>query len=468
MKYDFVVLQFSTPTKERADVYVRTLGAEKTAWAADRAGYKSICIGRLGYLTEDQTVEVVSPYVSDTTIIGISTSLMTPSHNEAILTDGLADSLRGFISAVNRLIKASNRVVLGGPSASEFARMFKNADVLDTNDGENDVVQYLNRVLNHGLSRRVVDPWTIHTDDFRFPDQSFVQPEEMLPLEVSRGCIFSCKFCSFSMIGKRKGSYEKGWPAVRAYLVDNYERFGTQSYFFTSDTVNDNDERMNEWCDLLESLPFQIKYTGFFRIDLMHKHRDTTKRLYQTGLRGMNFGIETFHEQAARLIEKPFSGPRAKDFLLELYHDIFHEQAVITTGMIIGLPPEPASSVLESAEWFNGPGRVIQPSWNTLGLPCPIRGPQGTHYKSKFALNAEKYGFRWPKENVHYWEHDTMTKFQAAKLYLRIINNQTPRVPEGGPGSWNHIQHMACGNDYSFIDRYFEALKTHSQDRSTE
>ena len=34
--------------------------------------------------------------------------------------------------------------------------------------------------------------------------------ETQLGLETARGCIFKCAFCNFGLIGKEKGTYERG------------------------------------------------------------------------------------------------------------------------------------------------------------------------------------------------------------------------------------------------------------------
>ena len=460
--YDMIVLQFSSNMKESEDKYVRTLGAEKIAWIANKHGYNAICIGRLSCLSKQEMYDLVASYVSEKTILAISTSLLlTIGHYRSAIQPKIPEELQNFIDVITDVrSKYNNRVILGGPMAREFLEYFPYAISLEGDDGEIDIINYLNSTLNFGIAKRKLDLWNIHNDDFKFLENSFIHKHEMLPLELNRGCIFSCKFCSFSRIGKKKGTYEKSMDRIKEYILHNYELYGTQYYFLTADTVNDSDETMQNWCNMLESLPFPIYYTGYFRLDLLHKYQNTAKRLFETGLRGMNLGVETFHEVAARNIEKPFSGQRAKDFLLRLYYDIFEEQAVINTGVIIGIPPEPADSVWQTAEWFKGEGKCIIPNWNSLSLPSPINGPQGAHYQSKFSRNAQKYGFTWPKENNPlYWEHPYMNKYQSVKILMKILNEfkDNKRL-----SNWNYVQKLACNADYSFIDSYFNNLRQHA------
>jgi radical SAM superfamily enzyme YgiQ (UPF0313 family) len=406
-------------------------------------------------------LKIIDPYISEKTVIGISTSLMAGVY----YGDSTKDALSEFASMVNEIrTKHSNKVLLGGQSSNEYLSYFEGSLSLENFDGENDIVDFLIKEFNFGLHKRPHKMWSILNDDFKFPKNSFIQKEEMLPLELSRGCIFSCKFCSFSRIGKQKGSYEKNISLIKDYLIHNYENYKTQYYFLTSDTVNDNDERMNEWCDMLETLPFKIYYSGYFRIDLMNKYLNTTKRLYENGLRGINFGIETLHPEAARIIEKPFSDQRAKDLMLKLYHEIFKGEVCISVGMIVGLPEEPIENVYKSAEWYMNEGKVIQATFNPLTLIDPSRGIQSPHYSSKFSKNSEKYGFKWTKpDNPLYWEHKH-TNYIKASVTARKINKmlKMEEIPLENLGPWNKIQYMACNGNFDFMKKYYNDIINNS------
>lgn len=457
-KYHLVILQFGTSTKHTiVDAVVRPLGADKISWAAQKAGYNAIAITRLQCLTIEEQKKIIEPYITEKTVIGISTSLMLGSYYK----DELKNPLRNFANLVNELAaKNKNKVILGGQSANEFLTYFNNSISLENFDGENDIVDFLDKQFSFGLSKKTHEFWTIQNDNFYFPKNSFVQKEEMLPLELSRGCIFSCKFCSFSRIGKQKGSYEKNLDNVKHYLMHNYDHYGTQYYFLTSDTVNDNNDRMNEFCDMLETLPFKIYYSGYFRIDLMHKYIETTKRLFDTGLKGLNFGIETLHPEAAKIIEKPFTDQRAKDFMLKLHYDIFKEKVVMTAGMIVGLPKEPIDSIYRNSEWYQEEGKVIKVNYNPLTLIDPSRGIQSAHYMSKFSKNASKYGLIWPKkDNPLYWEHEHLN-FKKASVIARQINQKLKFNKD--IGFVNYLQKLACNNDYTFINRYFKQINENS------
>jgi hypothetical protein len=452
--YHLVILQFGISSKSELSNYIRPLGADKISWAAQNAGFNAISITRLQLLSVDEQKRIIEKYVTEKTVIGISTSLMSGVYYKSVT----GKVLETFAETVNSISKKyNNKIVLGGQSANEYVPYFNNSISLENFDGENDIVDFLIKEFNFGIHKKPQSNWTIQNDNFQFPVNSFIQKQEMLPLEMSRGCIFSCKFCSFSRIGKEKGSYERNMNHIKDYILQNYNNYGTQYYFLTSDTVNDNNDRMNEWCDMLESLPFKIYYSGFFRIDLMNKYIDTSKRLFNTGLRGVNFGIETFHSEAGKIIEKPFTGQRAKDFMLKLYYDIFESKVCISVGMIVGLPKEPENSVYENAEWFKNEGKVIEASFNPLTLIDPTRGLQSPHYISKFSKNADKHGIVWSnKDKPLHWKHEHMDYVRACAIARKINKEIKTGVNHFGP--WDTVQKLACNNDYSFIVNYFNQI----------
>ena len=60
---------------------------------------------------------------------------------------------------------------------------------------------------------------------FRWNKNDCIQTGETLPLEISRGCIFKCKFCRYPYIGKTKNDFSKSIDNVVEELEYNYNNF---------------------------------------------------------------------------------------------------------------------------------------------------------------------------------------------------------------------------------------------------
>jgi hypothetical protein len=82
-----------------------------------------------------------------------------------------------------------------------------------------------------------------------------IQQFESLPIEISRGCVFNCKFCSYD----KKESIRKDLGILKQELLRNHEQFGTTVYHFTDDCFNDHREKVEATCSMLLSLPFKVE-----------------------------------------------------------------------------------------------------------------------------------------------------------------------------------------------------------------
>ena len=104
-------------------------------------------------------------------------------------------------------------------------------------------------------------------------------PGEVLPLEVGRGCIFSCAFCSFDLIGKRVGDWTKSPKVLRNELLENYEKFGVTTYNFTDELINEIAIKRNNKCLVLEEyIKESVSYITYNNIETA-KHYFTIETL---------------------------------------------------------------------------------------------------------------------------------------------------------------------------------------------
>jgi hypothetical protein len=59
-------------------------------------------------------------------------------------------------------------------------------------------------------------------------------------MEIARGCIFSCAYCHFDLIGKRIGDWTKNPETIKEEMIRNYELYGTTHYMFSDELINES------------------------------------------------------------------------------------------------------------------------------------------------------------------------------------------------------------------------------------
>ncbi len=127
--------------------------------------------------------------------------------------------------------------------------------------------------------------------------QDSVQPGEWLPLEISKGCRFGCKFCFYD----HSGTVIKSPECLKQELLYNYKNFGTTGYQLTDDTVNDSMTKIDMMYDVIKSLPFNIEWIAYTRPDMFHKYPQMLDKMLDMGCRGMFLGVETFNHTSQQL-----------------------------------------------------------------------------------------------------------------------------------------------------------------------
>jgi hypothetical protein len=381
----------------------------------------------------EQTEKFITP---DTKVIGISSTFFyIPGRRKNInFPDNMLDAME-IIKEKHPHIK----FILGGNKAetygTEITSLFNGIVVGLAEDVLLELMEFYSGKGPEPMSRRllphkakfyysddVIDKkYNIQTGRHQWSVNDCILPGETLPLEVSRGCIFKCKFCQYPLLGRSKYDYARSPECLREELVDNYEKWRTTNYYILDDTFNDTVQKMKDFYEMTKTLPFKIKYATYLRADLLHRFPETIPWLKESGLVGAHFGIETFHPEASKGIGKAWSGTKAKEFLPWLIHEAWNDEVAIHISMIAGLPGEEEDSLIESAQWLTD--NEI-PSWNFK--PLGITKGDERIFTSEYAKDAELYGFTWPDPTLPYAWVNTKTGWdwertrRAAKAANRV------------------------------------------------
>ncbi|MEO9629277.1 MAG: radical SAM protein [Sulfitobacter sp.] len=277
----------------------------------------------------------------------------------------------------------------------------------------------------HGFSESHID----------YQLQDLIFDGEHLPIEIDRGCIFRCTFCA-NQLFRKKGQMIKGRKTLHDEMQRNFNLFGTTGYMFCDDTTNDSREKVTELHRNITSLPFQISWTGFGRVDVIHTHREQRELLLDTGIKAILFGIETLNHEAGKGVGKGLNPMKVKDTLRYL-GETWKGKVAMTGSFIVGLPGEDEDSVYRTAEWVQSDDCPLD---TAIFSPLNIRAADSDDPNapiSRIAKDPKSYGYevsdRRPGRGVStdgpYWRNDLMDKIRATKIVDDIQSSMQQGVP---------------------------------------
>lgn len=467
---DVVLLNTGPRLENNVFSIYRTLGPYKLANTLRANDFTVQVIDHLRWLSEESLVKLLEKFVTNNTLcLGISSTFLV---DDVVLPAHLYTSLKVITDKYPDL-----KIVVGGPFARNVGASLNlpRITAIFEEYSEDTFLEYIQALRKKNMA--LTPPFTlaqwgerqpvlsykhprrklfdIEHDAFQFHEDDCIMPNETLPLEISRGCIFKCKFCNHLMLGRGKLDYLRDFELVKNELIQNYARWGTTNYYIICDTFNDTEFKMKAWHDMISSLPFKIKYTAYLRADLLDKFPDVPYMLQETGLLAGFHGIETLGEQASMTIGKGWSGKRARDYIPELYHNIWKKRVKQTISMIVGLPGDTRESLLDSAVWFLD-NDLYNISWHPLGIR---KGSPGRNL-SEFEREAEKYGYEFvatgeARNGGHYWKTNYWTEPDAEKYTKQVLRPVTDQA-SARHGSWAMLQLM----QYGVTEEWFEKEKT--------
>jgi len=103
------------------------------------------------------------------------------------------------------------------------------------------------------------------------------------------------------------------------------------------------------------------------------------------------------HPEASKIIGKGWSGKHAKDYIPELYHNIWKGQISQHLAFIVGLPYDTKENCLDTVKWWYD-NNLDSIDFRTLGVYGTNNGTSRLSLYSDFDLNPEKYSFSFDSD----------------------------------------------------------------------
>jgi len=374
-------------------------------------------------------LEILEKYVDQSTLwIGFSSTFLVQSYNESIIKFN-----ENQIFQIKKIVLTKNpkcRFVLGGANAF----LHSNKELFNTyieGYADNSAIEFTkwcegkNPFLNYKIEDECIiinndikaSTFNFQEDRFSWHESDAIEFKEALPIEISRGCIFKCKFCNFPLIGKKKNDYIKHCSILYSEFLENYEKYGTVDYFFLDDTYNESPQKIEIlYENVFSKLNFKINFSTYLRLDLFNAYPDTLSLIKESGLKVAFFGIESLNNQSKKIIGKGISNEIIFTTLKNC-KDVWGDDVIIHASFIIGLPYETKETI---HEWIKIVGsdimKIDYAQVHTLGLFPPIKN---FSYDSEFMKYPEKYGYQFDQNG---WINNMgLTRNDASNLSVAAI-----------------------------------------------
>lgn len=433
------------------DVYPsRSVGAYRISTELRDNGYTCDVVDYSTTWSQDELLKYVDKMVNkDTLVVGFSTTFFKKKKDTNKFT-GFDDVPESFITSfmfedeymypiLQKIKEKSDKVkiVVGGASSGHKIS-YDLVDFFILGYADIAIVELVKFLDNKENNLIVTDEKIINAKKYydlkdfdkiaKYQKSDFINPLELVGIEISRGCIFKCPFCAFPKNGKKRFEYVKPKEILLEEMKKNYYTYGISNYVLADDTFNDSVDKIKDLEWVVNRLDFSIEYSCYLRLDLLYlNQKEYLKTLVDTGLKSTLFGIETLNPYSMKVIRKNLGPEKTKD-ALQWVKSITGERTKIASGFIVGLPGENIESVYKTQEYLLSKNNPLDDYyWFPLWLQS-----LGKTFSSDFELTPQKYGYKVSNNNYNHnytnWENEHFNFTQAMKLAQKLSDECYPNL----------------------------------------
>ena len=194
----------------------------------------------------------------------------------------------------------SVKIGVYGPFADSNPQLFLGAvDFIIGGELESAILAFINNkhsFLGH-LNFGVVEDLDIlpipNWDDFDIHKYNYfplLYKKSVMPLQSTRGCSFNCDFCPY-MVSQTKIFRRRSPELIVEEIIFAYKKLGVRSFLFRDICFTLNKAHAASIAQLLISKGVKIEWACETRLDCLNE--GLIDLMYESGLRGVNLGIET-------------------------------------------------------------------------------------------------------------------------------------------------------------------------------
>jgi anaerobic magnesium-protoporphyrin IX monomethyl ester cyclase len=315
--------------------------------------------------------ELIARIPADCTVLGIS-----------MLFSRIYPPVRELVRRI-RAARADLFIVLGGEgctSLGEFILSETPADAVVAGEGERPMLRILERIsdgqavdgIPNVITRRTAivdakDNRSLAIDDIPAPDWDGIPLDaywedgrahgvavsrRFLPLIVSRGCPYSCRFCTApsTWVYQRYGSIEKTIDQLR----EQRDTYGVDYFIFNDLSITTNIKWFEAFVDRLIEANLGIRWALPSGVRAQRLSVELLRKCKQSGLVFLQISPETGSEQVMNWLEKAMSLP-------SIEATVRNAKAAglpVSACFIVGLPVEQWDDYIDTLRSMRTLGRL--------------------------------------------------------------------------------------------------------------
>jgi len=328
-----------------ASIYLRQLGfqdVEIIDGEIEGLGFDKLVSDIAGKTPDMVVIQSTTPTIEDDILF--SSRIKQRSKKTSIVFIGLHPTF-----FAGELLKEASvdYVVLGEPEKvlAELAGSYFN---------DNGDIARIKGLGYRNNGRVFVNERSLPRDDYDYPllpdrallkNDKYIMPLTAKPfsvIKVSRGCDFSCSFCTSSLY------YGKGWKArspenIIEEIRETKEKYGIDTFLFLSDTFNADNDFVKRLSSLIIENNLNIRWVANSRVDLVSE--DTVILMKKAGCLLVSLGIESYDDSVLRKNNKGLDRKA-----IEKGINILKKHGILTYGyFIFGLEGETKTTMLKTA-----------------------------------------------------------------------------------------------------------------------
>ncbi len=351
---DFVTLnKFNAPTQRKLPI--RNIGPQRIrTFLKQKLGLNGLVIDFCFEFSKEEMSQIFLKFVTnDTKFIGISTSHML----------GLGQNELDKLLFICQLANESNiPIIFGGTRKSLDTDHTDNEKIFDQIEkikvygfGENAILE----AIKDKTPRKIDGDWEFKYDDMTnldcyLDDMSFLHKSETTSfIELARGCIFSCGFCDYPYLNKKKNDYIRDKENLYLQMKHDWD-LGIRRYFACDSTFNENSAKYEHIKYAYQKLGNEMDMSGFMRLDLI-KNVEDIDGLIDCGFSSFFFGIESWNEKARNACSKHLGDNAKIERTIEMIRNRYEQRNKklhIFASFIIGLPYDTKESVINDTKYL--------------------------------------------------------------------------------------------------------------------